>query len=192
MCVCPVGFTVVCSALGTQGSEAIFSSELVGVTGGPASGEGLQNSLSYDDEIDEDVSGGDHFNPHGKTTKKPLFFLTIIVFYTLMLVNLGWNSYVTINWINKSVISKSVFYSTMEKCSNKTGWNWTVSSSQKSFRTLFLKKCSEWCMLFLFLDLDLKYMHYFAFSLVKTLKQDCCQLKDDIKILRRFLIFVFA
>ncbi|KAG8011846.1 Proheparin-binding EGF-like growth factor, partial [Nibea albiflora] len=69
---------VVCSALGTQGSEATFSGELAGVTGGPASGEGLQ-SLSDDDdelEIDEEVSGGDNQNfshgshPSGKDERK--------------------------------------------------------------------------------------------------------------------------
>ncbi|KAM9360611.1 uncharacterized protein areg [Symphorus nematophorus] len=55
---------VVCGAPGTQGSEATLSSELVVVTGGPASGEGLQSSLSDDDEleIDEDLSGGDNEN----------------------------------------------------------------------------------------------------------------------------------
>ncbi|XP_044051409.1 proheparin-binding EGF-like growth factor [Siniperca chuatsi] len=54
----------VCSALGAQGSEATFSSELAGVTGGPASGEGLQSLLSDDDEleIDEELSGGDNEN----------------------------------------------------------------------------------------------------------------------------------
>ncbi|XP_029020075.1 amphiregulin [Betta splendens] len=53
---------VVCGALGTQGSEAIFSSELVRATGGPASGEGLLGSASYDEGVEEDVSGGDHEN----------------------------------------------------------------------------------------------------------------------------------
>ncbi|XP_040898564.1 proheparin-binding EGF-like growth factor [Toxotes jaculatrix] len=55
---------VVCSALGAQGSEAIYSSELAGVTGGPASGEGLQSLLSDDDdlEIGEELSGGDNEN----------------------------------------------------------------------------------------------------------------------------------
>ncbi|KAF7665446.1 hypothetical protein LDENG_00143160, partial [Lucifuga dentata] len=50
----------VCSAVGAQGPEATFSSGLNGVTGGPASGEGLLSSLSDDDEleIDEDISGG--------------------------------------------------------------------------------------------------------------------------------------
>ncbi|GAA6226466.1 proheparin-binding EGF-like growth factor [Lates japonicus] len=60
---------VVCSALGAQGSEATHSGELVVVTGGPASGEGLQGSLSDDDELetDEEVSGGDNenFSLHG-------------------------------------------------------------------------------------------------------------------------------
>lgn len=71
----PVALTVVCSALGAQGSEATHSSELVVVTGGPASGEGLQGSLSDDDELetDEEVSGRDNenFSLHGKT----FFFL---------------------------------------------------------------------------------------------------------------------
>ncbi|XP_033475023.1 uncharacterized protein areg [Epinephelus lanceolatus] len=55
---------VVSGALGAQGSEATFSGELAGVTGGPASGEGLPSSLSDDDEleVDEDVSGGDTEN----------------------------------------------------------------------------------------------------------------------------------
>ncbi|XP_045891812.1 amphiregulin [Micropterus dolomieu] len=54
----------VCSALGAQGSEATFSSELAGVTGGPASGEGLQSLQSDDEEleIDEELSGGDNEN----------------------------------------------------------------------------------------------------------------------------------
>ncbi|KAF3695536.1 Amphiregulin [Channa argus] len=66
---------VVCSALGTQGSEARFSSEVDRVTGGPASGEGLQLSQNYDDEleIDEELSGGDsELNPSkddGKRSK---------------------------------------------------------------------------------------------------------------------------
>lgn len=55
---------VVCSTIGTQGSEATFSSELAGVTGGPASGEGLQSLLSDDDEleVDGELSGGDNEN----------------------------------------------------------------------------------------------------------------------------------
>ncbi|XP_051279324.1 proheparin-binding EGF-like growth factor [Dicentrarchus labrax] len=55
---------VVCSAFGTQGAEATFSGELAGVTGGPASGEGLLTTLSDDDEleIDEELSGGDNEN----------------------------------------------------------------------------------------------------------------------------------
>ncbi|TKS78375.1 EGF-like growth factor Heparin-binding [Collichthys lucidus] len=69
---------VVCSALGTQGSEATFSGELVGVTGGPASGEGLQTLFGDDDEleIDEEVSGGDNQNfshglhPSGKDERR--------------------------------------------------------------------------------------------------------------------------
>lgn len=62
--MCPVGFTLVCSAVGTQGPEATFSGELAGVTGGPASGEGLQTLPSDDDEleIDEELSGGDNEN----------------------------------------------------------------------------------------------------------------------------------
>ncbi|XP_059192745.1 proheparin-binding EGF-like growth factor [Centropristis striata] len=48
--------SVVSGALGTQGSEPTFSGEIARVTGGPASGEGLQTLLSDDDEleIDED------------------------------------------------------------------------------------------------------------------------------------------
>ncbi|KAK2837892.1 hypothetical protein Q5P01_015104 [Channa striata] len=64
---------VVCSALGTQGSGATFSSDLARVTGGPASGEGLHISQNYDDEleIDEDVSGGDsEFNPSKDERKR--------------------------------------------------------------------------------------------------------------------------
>ncbi|TKS78391.1 EGF-like growth factor Heparin-binding [Collichthys lucidus] len=65
-------------ALGTQGSEATFSGELVGVTGGPASGEGLQTLFGDDDEleIDEEVSGGDNQNfshglhPSGKDERR--------------------------------------------------------------------------------------------------------------------------
>ncbi|XP_026177958.1 proheparin-binding EGF-like growth factor [Mastacembelus armatus] len=55
---------VVCSALGAQGSEVSLSSELIEVTGGPASGEGLLSSLSDDEEpeIDEELSGGDNEN----------------------------------------------------------------------------------------------------------------------------------
>ncbi|XP_054467795.1 proheparin-binding EGF-like growth factor [Anoplopoma fimbria] len=51
-------------AVGAQGSEATFSGELAGVTGGPASGEVLQISLGDDDELelDEEVSGGDNEN----------------------------------------------------------------------------------------------------------------------------------
>ncbi|KAM7415853.1 hypothetical protein PAMA_018086 [Pampus argenteus] len=56
----------VCSILCTQGSEATFSSELNVVTGGPASGEGLQALLSDDDELeaDEELSGGANENIH--------------------------------------------------------------------------------------------------------------------------------
>ncbi|XP_026198939.1 amphiregulin [Anabas testudineus] len=61
---------VICSAIGTQGSEAIVSSELAGVTGGPASGEGLHSALNYDEEIDEEVSGGDHENFHSHESNK--------------------------------------------------------------------------------------------------------------------------
>ncbi|XP_044193906.1 amphiregulin [Thunnus albacares] len=69
---------VVCCVLGAQGSEATFSSELNGVTGGPASGEGLQSSLSDDDELEtyEELSGGanEHVSIHdfhpGKDEKK--------------------------------------------------------------------------------------------------------------------------
>ncbi|XP_035514614.1 proheparin-binding EGF-like growth factor [Morone saxatilis] len=55
---------LVCSAFGTQGAEATFPGELAGVTGGPASGEGLLATLSDDDEleIDEELSGGDNEN----------------------------------------------------------------------------------------------------------------------------------
>ncbi|XP_078107328.1 uncharacterized protein areg isoform X1 [Sander vitreus] len=49
---------------GAQGSEATFPSELAGVTGGSASGEGLQSLLSDDDEleVDEEVSGANNEN----------------------------------------------------------------------------------------------------------------------------------
>ncbi|XP_029916387.1 amphiregulin [Myripristis murdjan] len=58
---------VVCSALGALGSEATHSSSgLSHVTGGPASGEGLQSSLSDDDddelEVEEDLSAS--HTPH--------------------------------------------------------------------------------------------------------------------------------
>ncbi|XP_041644462.1 proheparin-binding EGF-like growth factor [Cheilinus undulatus] len=53
---------VVYSALGAQGSEATFTTALAGGTGGPASGEGLPNSMSYDDELDVELSGGDNEN----------------------------------------------------------------------------------------------------------------------------------
>ncbi|XP_068994659.1 proheparin-binding EGF-like growth factor [Embiotoca jacksoni] len=54
----------VCSALAAQGSQTTHSSELTRVTGGPASGEGLQASLSNDDEteIDDELSGVDNQN----------------------------------------------------------------------------------------------------------------------------------
>ncbi|XP_072289217.1 uncharacterized protein areg [Eucyclogobius newberryi] len=56
---------VVCSALGVWGSEVTFSTELSGVTGGPASGEGLHTSLNDDEdlelmELDEEHSGAAH------------------------------------------------------------------------------------------------------------------------------------
>ena len=64
-----VFYLVVCCVLGAQGSEDTFSSELNGVTGGPASGEGLQSSLSDDDELEtyEELSGGanEHVSVHG-------------------------------------------------------------------------------------------------------------------------------
>ncbi|XP_042369689.1 amphiregulin-like, partial [Plectropomus leopardus] len=52
----------VSGAVGAQRSEATFSGDLAGVSGGPASGGDLQNSLSDDDEleVDEEVSGGDN------------------------------------------------------------------------------------------------------------------------------------
>ncbi|KAM3611922.1 uncharacterized protein V6R79_025916 [Siganus canaliculatus] len=52
---------VVFGALGAQGSETAHSSHLARVTGGPASGEDLQNSLSDEDEleIDGELSEGD-------------------------------------------------------------------------------------------------------------------------------------
>lgn len=68
-----VGFTVFCSALGTQGSEATISTGLTGVTRGPAgqaSTEGLQSLLNDDDdlEINEEHSGGENKNfSHGRT-----------------------------------------------------------------------------------------------------------------------------
>ncbi|XP_040052744.2 uncharacterized protein areg [Gasterosteus aculeatus] len=51
--------SVVCGAVGAQGSEATFSGEVTRVTGAPASGESLQNLLGDDDEpeVDEEVSG---------------------------------------------------------------------------------------------------------------------------------------
>lgn len=52
-------FIVVCGTLGTRGSDATISSELTAVTGGPTSGEGLQGSLSSDDDLEEELSGGD-------------------------------------------------------------------------------------------------------------------------------------
>nr|XP_046241295.1 proheparin-binding EGF-like growth factor isoform X2 [Scatophagus argus] len=54
----------VCGALGAQAFEATFSSGVVGVTGGPASGEDLQSLQSDDDEqeVDEELSGGDNEN----------------------------------------------------------------------------------------------------------------------------------
>ena len=70
---CRVGFAVVCSAQGAEGSEARYLSELAEVTRGPASGEGLQSLLTDDDEldVDEELSGGDNDNIiiHGMKTK---------------------------------------------------------------------------------------------------------------------------
>lgn len=67
MCFSP--FPVVCSVVGAQGSEVTFSSELNGVTGGPSSGEGLQTTLSDDDELeaDEELSGiaNENISHHG-------------------------------------------------------------------------------------------------------------------------------
>lgn len=65
--LCPVGFSVVCGAVGAQGSEATFSGEVTRVTGAPASGESLQNLLGDDDEpeVDEEVSG--EFSLLGRT-----------------------------------------------------------------------------------------------------------------------------
>ena len=78
LCVFPLGSSVVCGAPGTQGSEATLSGDLVVVTGGPASGEGLQSLLSDDGEleVDEDLLGGDNenFGLHG-TTNTDIFFL---------------------------------------------------------------------------------------------------------------------
>lgn len=95
--LCPFGFTV-CSALGAQGSEATFSSELAGVTGDPASGEGLQSLQSDDEEleIDEELSGGDNENVslHG-TTKTKSFVLDLDFIPLQMLFTLGGSSYVT-------------------------------------------------------------------------------------------------
>lgn len=82
--MCPVGFTVVS---GAQGSEATFPSELAGVTGGLASGEGLQSLLSDDDELeaDEEVSGAnnENFSLVGTTTKTNSFLvgLYFIIFF---------------------------------------------------------------------------------------------------------------
>ncbi|XP_028313460.1 amphiregulin [Gouania willdenowi] len=56
---------VVCSAAGAQKAEATGSSVTTNaVTAGPASGDGLQGSMSDDDEqgVDEEPSGGDHEN----------------------------------------------------------------------------------------------------------------------------------
>ncbi|XP_029999991.1 amphiregulin [Sphaeramia orbicularis] len=55
---------VVCAAVSAEGSEVTYSTELSGVTGGPSSGEGLQSSLSDDDEVEEheDVSAGANQN----------------------------------------------------------------------------------------------------------------------------------
>ncbi|XP_070760962.1 amphiregulin [Enoplosus armatus] len=63
---------VVCSTLSAQGLEVTFSTELAGVTGGPASGEGLQSSLSNDDEVetDKELSGGDNESVSIQNEKK--------------------------------------------------------------------------------------------------------------------------
>lgn len=66
---------VVCSALGVWASEVTFSTELSGVTGGPASGEGLHSSLSDDDELElleleEEPSEAAHVHPHVLTVHK--------------------------------------------------------------------------------------------------------------------------
>ncbi len=75
--MCPLCFPVVYGALGTQGSEATLSGELTGVTGGPASGEGLQDSLHDDDEleVDGELSGGDseNFSLYGTDKQNKLF-----------------------------------------------------------------------------------------------------------------------
>ncbi|XP_005738220.1 proheparin-binding EGF-like growth factor [Pundamilia nyererei] len=53
----------VCSALSAQGSTTTQSGDQVGVTVDLASGEGLQNLHSDDDELEEDgISGGDDEN----------------------------------------------------------------------------------------------------------------------------------
>lgn len=93
-CGCPVGFTVICCYLGAQGSEATgYSSELAGVTGGPASGEGLQSLLSDDDELEiDELSGGDNENVslHGTTSKTNSFLLDLDFFFVNQrLGNLG-------------------------------------------------------------------------------------------------------
>lgn len=56
---------VVCSSLGTGGSGAALSNKLTGTTGSPAgaaSAEGLQNSQSDDDGLEnfDDHSGGEN------------------------------------------------------------------------------------------------------------------------------------
>lgn len=58
-----LAFFVVCSALSAQGSTTTQSGDQVGVTVDLASGEGLQNLHSDDDELEEDgISGGDDEN----------------------------------------------------------------------------------------------------------------------------------
>lgn len=106
---CPLGFTVVCGALGTQGSGTALSSELAGVTGGPASGEGLQLSDDDELEVDEELSGGDNenFSLHGRTNK--LFPSRHFEFPINMQVNLGLRSY-----FSESEITKC-FQNTKEK-----------------------------------------------------------------------------
>lgn len=56
-------FAVVCSSIGTQGSEAALSNKLTGTTGSPAgAAEGLQTSQSDDDGLEnfDEHSGGEN------------------------------------------------------------------------------------------------------------------------------------
>lgn len=66
-------------ALGSQGSEATYSGELV--TGGPASGEDLQGSVTEDEEDIADLSGGDseNFSLLGTAIETNLCPLTFIL-----------------------------------------------------------------------------------------------------------------